>query len=115
MVRLLGVEYLGRTELANEPVSRERLRGAQNGAFNAFEALKVDQWDFKSTVNHPVLGGFENGKQEVKNEHKGLQLTQNQGNRGKPCRVCGRMMLQTFANCYRCGSCGEPDGLGCGA
>ncbi len=118
IARFLGLEYLGRLDLANVPVDKSRLRGAQNGAFETFEMMNVDLWDFANVINHTRFGGFggnNTDKEGQSNNHGVAMVRESQSKTDRACPGCGHMLTQISPNCYKCGSCGESAGLGCGA
>jgi len=118
--KLLSLEYLGDSEVAEnkEVIKVDDLRGAQTGAFRAYDRMEIDDWDFNQVINDPELGGFveqvDDGSLRSMARKRG-----NNGNgehknaRGKTCDKCGNIMLQTAPNCFKCDTCGEKIG-GCG-
>jgi len=114
----LLLHYRGRTDLATEPekVNISELRGHKNGAFRTYKKMETDDWDFKTVIKDPDLGGF------VEAVDGNLLLTLNNGDsdtkdpnnkRGVICPGCGGFMRQTSPNCFSCSRCGEKMG-GCG-
>jgi len=110
--KILRLEYLGDVNMANDhdKVDISKLRGAENGAFETYERMKVDDWDFNQVMNDPKTGGFvksdkidipKKGKTELKNK------------KGTLCTNCGNIMRQTSSNCFMCTNCPNKLG-GCG-
>lgn len=132
--KLLLLHYKGKKEFATEPekVEINNLRGFKNGAFKAYHKMSVDDWDIEQVLKDPELGGFANGEFGIPAEEF-LQMMDKIGkestlgfipvklngngrgnSHGRSCRQCGRIMMQTGANCFECQTCGDKVG-GCGA
>lgn len=111
--RIIGLEYLGKTEFAQEPekVDRKDLRGFKNGAFRAFKRMGLDSWDVETVLNDPELGGFVEQTEELGNGNNHAVVLTN--DRGVICGRCGNIMRKTSSNCYECQNCPETIG-GCG-
>ncbi len=112
--KLLLIHYKGYIDLATEPekVDIATLRGANNGALEAYKRQELNDWDIDDVLSDPILGGFAEGE---KKKREGRENNKNGLNniRGVVCTKCGNIMRQTSSNCYECLSCAEKRG-GCG-
>ncbi len=109
--KVIRLHYLGDMEVANvkEGLTREKLRGFENGAFRTYKKMKIDDWDIEQVLKDPELGGFVDGKEKAEQGKENKNLN---NNRGVTCRNCGSVMRQTSPNCWEC-RCGDKTG-GCG-
>ena len=115
--KFLRLEYLGDVEVADnkENVDIKQLRGYNNGAFETYRKMSIDDWDIEQVLKDQFLGGFvEKSKMDQLKDINGKKgLKENNNNRGVTCTHCGNIMIQTSPNCYNCDHCGSKRG-GCG-
>jgi len=106
--KILRLEYLGDISVAQEPekVDKNKLRGAENGAFRYLERKNIDEWKIEDVLKDPETGGFVKEKDERKKPEKKASKS------GVVCSECGNLMNQTGPGCFEC-SCGGKVG-GCG-
>ena len=112
MEEMSGEEVI--KKLGGKEAVAKTLRGYKNGAFRTYEMRRVDQWNYTDVINHPMLGGFVNGKNGLFGASESAEEARRWSNdRGITCSDCGNVMKRTAPNCYECGNCYTKVG-GCG-
>ncbi len=118
--KVLRLEYLGDFSVVDDKdgLKIDKLRGFENGAFEAYAKMKIDEWDIKQVLENPLLGGFKNSNNKKNapitiSEKKDNEEDKLKNERGVVCS-CGFIMRRTAPNCYECTNCSAKIG-GCGS
>lgn len=119
--RWLAVEYLGKTEYADNPdlIDTKKLRGFKTGAMKIYQRQDIDDWEVDQVLADSILGGFVNDRSLTLPVSPNKSTKIDNGNRnkkeqsGRVCNNCGSLMIPIKANCWECHNCFEQVG-GCG-